>query len=105
MLAYQIVAGFSEIKSQFRIKENLTKPLAELQLWFSFEEDILYVHDFHDHEKSMALAIYNGRETKWWVVFRGKGYGRRVIEYAIDRFELNKLAGRFYKLYRSHGYL
>lgn len=43
MHAYQIVAGFSEIKSQLRIKANLKKSLGDLQLWFSFEESEAFI--------------------------------------------------------------
>ncbi|GEM_PF-3726818 len=105
MLAYQIVAGFSEIKSQLRKQTNLSKSLEVLQLWFSFEEDVLYAHDFHDHKKCMALAVYKRNNSSWLVTFRGSAYGRQVIEYGINRSELNKLAYIFNDLYKSHGYI
>lgn len=104
MQDYQIVAGFSEIKLQFRMKANLNKSLDEFHLWFSFEEGILFVHDFDDHGKNMALAIYSKQEAKWWVVFRGKSYGREVIEFGIHQAEKKDAGEALYDLYLLYGY-
>ena len=105
MQTYHIVAGFSEIKSQLRTQTNLIKPLEELMLWFSFEDDVLYVHDFDNHDKCIALAAYNKSEKTWKVVFRGGAYGRQVIENAIVKFERTKLSEKLNSSYRLNGYI
>ncbi len=105
MQTYHIVAGFSEIKFQLRTQNNLIKPLEELRLWFSFEEDVLYVHDFDNHDKCIALAVYNKSEKAWQIVFRGGAYGRQVIENAINSYDLKVLAISTNNLYKSHGYI
>ena len=105
MLNHQIMAGFSEIKTQLRTKTNLNKTLADLQLWFSNEGDVLYAHDFHDHEKCMALAVYNGSKSIWRVIFLGNAYGREVIEYAIGGIGPERSATKLNSMYNSHGYI
>ena len=105
MLEYQIVAGFSEIKSQLRMQASLSKSLDELQLWFSFVDDVLYVHDSHDHKKCIALAFYKKNKSAWRVSFEGKAYGREVIEYAIGLSEPNELSERFNNLFKLYGYI
>lgn len=74
MLTYQFVAGFSEIKSHLRKQIKLSKSLSELRLWFSVDDGVLIVHDFHDHEKCLPLAIYYEPEAYWWVFFSGQSF-------------------------------
>lgn len=83
MLAYQIVAGFLEIKIELRKKENISKKLVDLYLWVSNEDNLLCVHDYEDHKKCMTLAIYNKTRDEWAICFKG-ALGRRVIEYVIN---------------------
>ncbi len=105
MLDYQIVAGFSEIKTQLRTQAKLKKAMADLKLWFGFEEDVLYAHDFHDHEQCIALAVYNRSKSLWRVIFQGNAYGREVIEYAIGGVGSEKSATNLNNLYKSHGFV
>ncbi len=104
MHAYQIVAGFSEIKSHLRTKAKLSKPLRELLLWFSLDGDVLFGHDFHDHKKCIALAAYNKNERRWLIVFEGGVYGRQVIKYAISGSETNNVVKALFDLYKLHGH-
>lgn len=105
MLAYQIMAGFSEIKFELRNKTNLSKSLDELRLWFSFEDNEFFAHDYDEHEKLITLAIYHGNENTWQITFQGGSYGKRLVENAVDIFERSELATSFSDLYRSHGYI
>ena len=105
MLAYQIIAGFSEIKSEIRNQYNLTENLEDFQLWFSLEQDIIYAHDYQEHEKCIALAIYKRPENTWRITFSGGDYGKQVITYATNKFEIEDIDEAFYDLYRSHGYI
>ena len=105
MLAYQIVAGFSDIKSELRKQFHQNKNLGDLQLWFSFEQDAFYAHDYQDHPKCMTLAIYNRTEKTWQVTFGGGTYGKRLIQHAINNYDVSDLTDKFHYLYRSHGYI
>ena len=102
---YQIVAGFSEIKFHLRTQAGLSKSLEELRLWFSFEEDVFYAHDYHDHEKCIALATYNKNDSVWTTIFMGGDFGKQLIQYAIKRYKIDDLVTDFLDLYKSHGYI
>ena len=56
MQTFHIIAGFSDIKYELRIKANITKSLQELELWFTYEEGVLYAHDYVDHYKCIRRA-------------------------------------------------
>lgn len=104
MLSYQFVAGLSEIKTRLRTHNNLKKSLVDLQLWFSFEVGVLFVHDFHDHEKCLVLAEYNNLKREWRILFRGKAYGRQVIAYVIGQNRPEEIASGFNDLFKLFGY-
>jgi hypothetical protein len=100
MLAYQIVAGFSEIKLELRKKAKISKKLMDLHLWFSLEGNTLRVHDYKDHKNSMDLAIC---KRKWIIGYKGV-FGKRLIEYGIKSAENIKESERLNDLYKSHGF-
>lgn len=66
--AHQIVAGFSDIKTQFRTKLKIKRPLIDLRLWFTFADDALCIHDYHDHKKKMIAALYNSKTGSWRIL-------------------------------------
>ena len=105
MQTYQIVAGFSDIKSELQIRANINRDLKDLQLWFSFEEGVLYVHDHREHEKCIALALYNESQQVWQITFGGGAYGKQLIRHAVRSFSTGTLIRNFYRLYRLHGYI
>jgi hypothetical protein len=99
---YQIVSGFSDIKSELRTKSEIKKSLSEIRLWFSLEGDVLYVHDYDDHEKCIALAI---QSSKGWVVFLGKGKsGFRLLEYVFSRVTFVQVPEELNEQYKLYGY-
>jgi hypothetical protein len=51
------MAGFKFIRTELRIKCKIEKPLSELALWFTLENDILYVHDRENHKELLKEAI------------------------------------------------
>ena len=65
MQTFHIIAGFSDIKSELRTKTKITKPLQELELWFTCEDDVFYAHDYDDHQKCIALALYKPEDKSW----------------------------------------
>lgn len=102
MHAYQIVAGFSEIKIELRKKARISKPIKDLHLWFSIEENILSVHDYEEHGKFITLAVYDDRDD-WTIIYKDI-LGRRVIDYGIRKAEKFKEAKELNELYESHGF-
>lgn len=104
MHSYQIIAGFSEIKSELRNYYKMSNPLNELHLWFTFEDNVLCAHDFNEHAKFLALAAHDQFAGDWNTTFRGGDYGTQLIEYAIETFEMHKLAKEFYGFYLLNGH-
>ena len=86
MEAYQIIYGFSEIKSELQTKSRISKPLEQLELWFTLEEDVLYVHDYTDHTKCIALAIYNPADKAWKYFLKTGSYADKLIKYVCELF-------------------
>lgn len=105
MDTYQIIAGFSEIKSELRTKARIQKSLDEITLWFSFEENILYVHDYDDHFKCMILAIYNRGANEWMYFLAKSGYGKMLVEDVCTIYSSNEIIRKLMELYRSHGFI
>lgn len=71
METYQIIAGLSGLKVLFRTKTQTPKTMDELELWFTFEDDILWIHDSQDHRKCVMLAIWR-LESSSWLIFANK---------------------------------
>lgn len=67
MEQHQIILGFSDIKLQFIKKLNLDKLPAELKLWFSLDEGVLYLHDYDKHETSIPIAIFENGRVKYYL--------------------------------------
>jgi hypothetical protein len=101
---YQIIAGFSDIKNELRIKASINKAFSELDLWFSLEEGVLYVHDYSDHAKSLALAAQNLTNKKWWIFLRKRTFGYLLIEQMLQKHVLEELIDELQELYSSHGF-
>ena len=104
MEAYQIVAGFSDIKEFLRTKTRTQKSLTELQLWFSFENDVIYVHDYFEHKTSAALAVYSA-DQNLWTVYLEKNFGERLIRRVIYTTPNKEINGTLNRLYDLHGFI
>ncbi len=105
MEAYQIIAGFSDIKSEFRTSAGIKKSQSALQLLFRFREDILWVHDFDAHEKKMILALFNPNHNLWKITLWKGGPGERLIKHVTTKFERDKLEEELMELYSFFGYI
>lgn len=103
MKAHHIIAGFSDIKVQFIEMTRTLKSLQELQLWFTFEDNVLYAHDYFEHETSMALAILNPTGNAWTICLRKNSYGEELVDFLIGSTALEKLQKEFNDQYGSHG--
>jgi hypothetical protein len=102
MHSYQIIYGFSDIKSAFRTKSRIIKPIDELELWFTFSEYVLFVHDYDDHFKFMPIAVFQEEICTWRYFLTAGSYGERLVR---DICETKSAEGalleiqRHYKLY------
>jgi hypothetical protein len=105
MLSYQIIYGFSDIKSAFRTKSRIIKPIDELELWFTFSENVLYVHDYDEFLKYMPLAVYQIELRTWEYFLKTGSYGDRLVRDVCENTELNKIQGKIKTLYNSHGFI
>lgn len=105
MQVHHLIAGFSDIKSDFLIKTRTTKQLENLKLWFSFKDNILYVHDYDDHNTNMVLARYNVEKNLWTVYLRSTNYGEKVVQYIIGQSCANNIAENLNEKYRSYGFI
>ncbi len=104
MQAHYIVAGFSDIKSEFLEKTKIAKTIKDLSLWFTFEDDVLYAHDFLDHNVCIVIAIYSSDKNSWNILLKEKGYGYRLVQYLIGLSSRDKLMKAFNEYYRSYGF-
>ena len=106
MQSTQIIYGFSDIKIQFSDKCKVKKSVSELILWFSFDSEILYVHDYDDHEISMALAVK--KQTSDWITFLKLGsHGDNLVKDTIFTFKDKKFedpAASLNEQYKEYGY-
>ena len=105
MQTFHIIAGFSDIKSELRTRAQISKSLQQLELWFTCDENVLYVHDYDDHQKCVVLAIYNPRSNLWNYFLRKGSFGELLVKQKCESTPVNLLADVFYKLYRLYGFI
>ncbi len=104
MDSYQLVAGLSDIKKELVVKTGSSKALSEVQLWFSYEDGVLYAHDYNDHAKCIVLAILKIDET--WVYFlQSNGYGFKLIKEATEQYLVDTIAKELNSTNFSHGFV
>lgn len=104
METYQIIAGFSDLKVLFRTKVQMTKSLEELELWFSFDGEVLWMHDYNEHEKCMALAILGQSDMQWSIYAKDGTYGRNLIEEILFSNPLHKVARKINQQFELYGF-
>jgi hypothetical protein len=102
MQSLHIIGGFSDIKSQFIKKYYLERAPVKLRLWFSIEDQIVYVHDYKYHNKCMMVAVFDG------LVYESRidiDRVKRLVNYAFDlsKNKNNDIADELNNLYASHG--
>ena len=55
MQTMSAVSGFTELKDLLIRTYNIDRPKEEIRLWFTVLEDLLIMHDYQDHQKSIVL--------------------------------------------------
>ncbi|MEQ1664188.1 MAG: hypothetical protein ABL927_02290 [Bdellovibrionales bacterium] len=101
--SFQIISGFSEIKSEIRTKTRTSKSQNELRLWFTLTTDgTLYAHDYHDLKYCIALAI---KTSDGWIVrLDERKYGYKLIYSAVTKISETELISKLSSLYEDYGY-
>lgn len=101
-----VVAGFSQIKSELRIKANIVKPMGELGLWFTLLDDVLYVHDYDQHERCIVIATLNDDNNINRTFIDEPGYSHVLLSYACRIANLNavRLDQQMNEMYELYGY-
>jgi hypothetical protein len=87
MEAVQIIAGFTDIKIQLAQSCRVAKDLNDLYLWFSIEENILYAHDYDQHQSCIALAVLNSDNKSVEAYFSIRRRAQKLIEYCTEHFD------------------
>lgn len=105
MQAFHIIAGFSDIKSELRTRAQISKSLPQLELWFTCDENVLYVHDYDDHQKCIALTLYKPTDKSWRCFLRKGSYGEMLVMYICKNAQINLLAEKFFDLYKLYGFI
>jgi hypothetical protein len=104
MESYQIVAGLSDLKVLFRTKTKTLKTLQGLELWCSFENDILWIHDYHDHKQVIIAALYL-TDSKAWAFYTVKGtYGDKLLRQLTVDFPPRQVAFQLNRFLESFGF-
>jgi hypothetical protein len=96
----EIMSGFKHLRSEFKQKCKIEKPLNELALWFTFQNDVLYVHDMEKHKTNMAIVICKSKiENEWYFILKLSLSSERLIKYAIAKNRKNphKLLNSLYR--------
>jgi hypothetical protein len=104
MQAFQIIHGFSGIKSELRTKNRILKPLSELELWFTFQNEVFRAHDYDDHDKCLALANYDLIEGKWRYRLKPGGYGDMLVRDVCETYPPREKLRAMKDLYKLYGY-
>ncbi len=95
MQPHQIISGFSEIKSEFRRRARTNKNMHELELWFSFSDNVLWVHDYSAHEVKIILGVLNSSGNKWTIFLEFESLGERLARYLIATEKGNSIGEIF----------
>jgi hypothetical protein len=82
---HQIAAGFSDIKRQFLVKTGSKKTMSNFDLWFSYKHEFLIAHDDRDHSTSWAIALFNNR--KWRLFLVQGSLGANLVSELMLRFD------------------
>jgi hypothetical protein len=105
MQAYQIIYGFSGIKSELRTKIRILKPIEKLELWFSIESSVLYAHDADDHPKCLALAIYDASTTTWRYLLSAESYEDMLVRDICESTPVHKVLDEIIDRFNLYGYI
>jgi hypothetical protein len=79
METYQVIAGYSDIKVELKERAGILKPLSDIKLWFTFEDEILCVHDFENHDKYIIVAFCDVDQCSWKILLRSGSYGEKLV--------------------------
>ncbi len=82
--AIEVMSGFKEIKTAFRSKCGISKPVYELELWFTVKDKVLHVHDMEDQKISMALALFLSRQNTWKIRLTPNSAGELLVRKATE---------------------
>jgi hypothetical protein len=83
------MTGFSHIRSKFKTKCKIEKPLEKLAMWFTYSNEFLFVHDMEDHKTSMPLAQRKTENENNWVIFlKPNSPGELLVNEAINNEKL-----------------
>jgi hypothetical protein len=97
----EIMSGFTNIRAEFRTKLKITKPAYELALWFTFNNEILYVHDMEEHKISMALAsLVSKEQNNWKIYLKPNSAGEALIRKAVleENYPVHTILNEWYSL-------
>jgi hypothetical protein len=104
MKPHQISIGLSSIKLQLIRKLGLNKDLNEMNIWFSLEDGVLYVHDFNKHKSCMVIALVSNRVERCFL--NGGHFDVEVVHHGYNKSIETKtnIAEAMNKLYNSDGF-
>jgi hypothetical protein len=103
MQLIQIMSGFSDIKRQLRMKTQIEKEPWEFELWFTLEDGFLCVHDRHNHNLQLVMAVYSPEAQRWKTFLEMGSFGARLLLYAIEKFRAHEIHDELNELYELAG--
>ncbi len=101
MRTHQVVAGFSDLKSEFIDKTRTKTPADRLILWFTFEDQVLCVHESSAPTHFMIIALYNAREKRWRLILRNNGAAEGLVRNLTARFDQATILNAISALYQT----
>ena len=91
MRTHRLAAGFKDLKTEFIGRTRTKKQIEQLSIWFSFENNVLSIHDYEEPQTFLILAVHNPKESAWKIFLRDGSIGKKVIDYAIEKWGPNEI--------------
>ena len=99
----KIIAGFTNIRNQFRTRVSNSRDKENLELWFSFKQNILCAHDYDSHNTNMVIAAWI--DLKWRIYLNESSYGEKLVKFLVNTTKRSNLEERINNLYKTHGHI
>jgi hypothetical protein len=104
MHSHEIIAGFSDMKIQFRVAQQSNETIRTLKLHFSYKDNFLCAHNWKKHQEVMVLAYLRPRKKEWLNGMLPGTMGWDLVQYLTKIYPPAEILGGIKHEYKLHGY-
>jgi hypothetical protein len=105
MHSHEIIAGFSDMKIQFRVAQKSNETIRTLKLHFSYKDNFLCAHNWKKQQEVMVLAYLRPRKKEWLNGMLPGTIGWDLVRYLTKEYTEENILKGIQDEYASHGYL